>query len=446
LQGRIAHRLNLALERHLPERRLFLKSDVETRFIRLRPVTQAVAILGASVVVAWTIIATAVLLMDAIGSDSVRDQAARMTATYEARLNALAADRDARAAEALAAQERFNLALSEVSAMQERLLASEDRRREMETGIEVIQATLRRTLRERDEARAEAETLLAEAQGTAHPDQGGAGDPQELAATVAFLTDALSETAEERAEIAAASQAAQDQVADLAHELRLVEERNDRIFGQLEDAVTVSLAPLDEMFDSVDLPADRILDEVRRGYSGQGGPLTPIVLSTKGGPPSADELRANEILSRLDAINLYRLAVEKTPFGLPLKSSFRLTSGFGVRSDPHGAGRRMHEGTDLAGAYGSAVHVTADGVVTHAGWQSGYGRLIKVEHDFGLETRYAHLSNIRVNVGDRVSHGDHIGDMGNSGRSTGTHLHYEVRAGGQASNPMTYIRAARDVF
>jgi murein DD-endopeptidase MepM/ murein hydrolase activator NlpD len=100
----------------------------------------------------------------------------------------------------------------------------------------------------------------------------------------------------------------------------------------------------------------------------------------------------------------------------------------------------------MAGAYGAPILATADGVVIHAGWENGYGRLVKIRHEFGIETRYAHLSQIRVNVGDRVSRGDRIGDMGNSGRSTGTHLHYEIRIGGEAINPMTFIKAARDVF
>jgi murein DD-endopeptidase MepM/ murein hydrolase activator NlpD len=84
--------------------------------------------------------------------------------------------------------------------------------------------------------------------------------------------------------------------------------------------------------------------------------------------------------------------------------------------------------------------------VTHAGWSSGYGNLVKIQHEFGIETRYAHQSKIRVKVGQRVSRGERIGDMGNTGRSTGTHLHYEVRIGGNPVNPMTYIKAARDVF
>ena len=446
MQTTIVHRLNAALERRFPERRLFLKSDTETRFIRLRPVTQLAAAAGASVFVGWTVIATAVLLMDSIGAGSVRDQTARAQATYEARLDAMATDRDARAAEAHAAQARFALALAEVSAMQERLLASEDRRRELETGIEVIQATLRRTIGERDDARSEVAALQAEAAGEAVAGVPGA-DAEELAATVAFLTDALVDSAEAEAEAMAAAQAERTEVEDLALELRLMQERSGRIFGQLEEAVAVSMEPLDRMFRSAGLDPDRILEEVRRGYSGQGGPLVPIAMSTMGdagGDP--DTLRANTILERLDEMNVYRLAAEKAPFSEPVLSSFRFTSGFGYRRDPKGAGRRMHEGLDFAAAVGTPIHATAEGTVITAGWEGGYGRMIEIRHAFGITTRYAHLSQIRVNVGDRVSRGERIGDMGNSGRSTGPHLHYEVRIGGEPVNPMTFIRAARDVF
>lgn len=446
LQSTIMHRVNAVLERRFPERRLFLKSDAETRFIRLRPATQVVAAMGASAFVGWTIIATAVLLMDSIGAGSVRDQTARAQATYEARLDAMATDRDARAAEAHAAQERFALALAEVSAMQERLLASEDRRRELETGIEVIQATLRRTIHERDAARAGMATLEAEIRGETVSADAGA-DPAELAATVGFLTDALVETATAQAEAVAEASAERVEAEELALELRLMQERSGRIFGQLEEAVTLSMEPLDRMFRSAGLDPDRIIEEVRRGYSGQGGPLVPIAMSTMGdGGADPDALRANDILSALDEMNLYRLAAEKAPFAEPVRAGFRFTSGFGIRRDPKGAGRRMHEGLDFAASHGTPIHSTADGVVVTAGWEGGYGRMVEIRHAFGITTRYAHLSQIRVSVGDRVSRGERIGDMGNTGRSTGTHLHYEVRIGGEAVNPMTFIRAARDVF
>ena len=85
-------------------------------------------------------------------------------------------------------------------------------------------------------------------------------------------------------------------------------------------------------------------------------------------------------------------------------------------------------------------------MIISAGSESGYGRLVRIQHEFGIETRFAHLSKISVKVGQRVSRGDLIGAMGNSGRSTGTHLHYEVRVGGNPVDPMIYIKAARDVL
>ena len=226
----------------------------------------------------------------------------------------------------------------------------------------------------------------------------------------------------------------------MAYELRLVNERNAEIFSQLEDAMTISVEPLERMFRNAGLDPDRLISTVRRGYSGQGGPLMPISFSTRGEAPSPEAERANRIMTRLDELNLYRLAAEKVPLALPVKSAFRFTSGFGSRWG------RLHAGTDFAAAHGTPIYATADGVVSHAGWLSGYGQLIKIEHAFGIETRFAHLSRIRVRKGQRVSRGERIGDMGNTGRSTGTHLHYEVRVDGKPINPMTYIKAARDVF
>ena len=150
---RLAYRMNMTLERWFPEQRLFLKSDTTTRFIRLRPMTQAIGATVGVLAFGWAIFATAVLLMDFVNSGSSREQIQRQTALYEERLNALSDDRDLRVAEAVGAQERFNLALAQVSKMQERLLASEDGRRELETGIDVIQNTLRRAIKERDLAR-----------------------------------------------------------------------------------------------------------------------------------------------------------------------------------------------------------------------------------------------------------------------------------------------------
>ncbi|CRL14473.1 DUF5930 domain-containing protein [Phaeobacter italicus] len=443
MRTRLAIKIHSFLERRFPERRVFLKSDSDTRFIRLRSETQLLAFVGIAAFVAWSIVATAIVLMDSIGSGNFREQAKRDQITYRARLNALSVERDDRAAEALAAQERFNAALTQISVMQSELLASETRRRELETGIEVIQTTLRKTMKERENAR---EALVALKQETA------ADSPAQLMAASApvqmgFMAEALAETAAERDQIEADAQSALDERDALELELRLMDERNDQIFRQLEEAMEISVEPLDKMFRSAGMPTDRILEQVRRGYSGQGGPLTPLSLSTRGEEPSREEVRANELLKQMDQLNLYRLAAQKAPFAAPVNQNLvRRSSGFGYRRDPKTGGRRLHKGADFAGRTGTDIYATADGVVTHAGWQSGYGKLVTIKHAFGIETKYAHNSNLRVKVGQRVSRGDHIADMGNTGRSTGTHLHYEVRVNGQPVNPMIYIKAARNVF
>lgn len=428
------------LERYVPERRIFLRSDADTRFIRMGPVTQLIAGGGSITIVAWTIIATSILVMDAIGAGNFRDHARRDLQTYETRLNDLAEERDARAREARTAQNRFGYALERISAMQSDLLESESRRRELETGIEVIQATLRRTMTERQAATREAERLatqIDEGNGAAP----GLRDAEDRDETVDFLSAALEDTAHARDRTIADAQDAIGRADEIAHELRLLRERNDEIFRQLEEAVAISVEPLDEMFRKAGLDTNRILNTVKGAYSGQGGPSMPASISTRGeASPSPDTERANRILNRLDELNFYRIATEKTPFAMPVNDGVRLTSGFGSRWG------RMHRGTDFAGPQGTPIYATADGVISHAGWQGAYGRLVTIEHQFGIETRYAHMSRIRVKSGQRVSRGDRIGDMGTTGRSTGTHLHYEIRLDGKAIDPMIYIKAAKNVF
>lgn len=437
---RLMHRFSAALERQLPEQRLYLKSDDGMRFIRLKSRMQATIICGGALFIGWTTIVTAIFLIDTISAGSTREQAAREQLAYRTRLNEISADRDAHLAQAHQAQDRFQIAMQEVSDMQSRLLASEERRREFETAVDVIQATLRRVMAERDAARAEAETFRAELESETGEISTAAARLREMEATVEILTAALANTTERRDDAVVAETEAFAMVDTLQFEAELRRQRNERIFTQIEDAVALSMSPLDEMFSSVGLQTDQIIEQVRRGYSGQGGPLTPITMSTRGPEVDADSARANEVLGALDALNTHRIAAEQLPFSFPILGSYRFTSGFGLRNG------RMHNGTDFAGRTGTPIVATADGVVVFAGRQSGYGNMVEVRHAFGMTTRYAHLSRIRAREGERVSRGDVIGDMGNTGRSTGTHLHYEVHQNGTPINPMNFIRAGQDVF
>ena len=117
-----------------------------------------------------------------------------------------------------------------------------------------------------------------------------------------------------------------------------------------------------------------------------------------------------------------------------------MRGGFGMRSNPFGGrGSEFHKGQDIHASYGAPVFATADGVVVNAGWLRGYGQVVYVDHGNGISTRYGHLSHIGVTLGQAVRRGDQLGLVGSTGRSTGPHLHYEVRIDGQATNPIPYL-------
>jgi len=119
---------------------------------------------------------------------------------------------------------------------------------------------------------------------------------------------------------------------------------------------------------------------------------------------------------------------------------FRMTSGYGMREHPILGGRRKHDGVDLASPVGTPVHATADGTVERASWFGGYGLFVEIDHGASLETRYGHMSRLAVAEGQFVHKGDVIGYVGSTGRSTGPHLHYEVRVDGKAVNPLVYMQ------
>lgn len=118
------------------------------------------------------------------------------------------------------------------------------------------------------------------------------------------------------------------------------------------------------------------------------------------------------------------------------------TSNFGIRSDPFRGSAAMHAGVDIRGPVGTPIYATADGIVAEANRRGGYGNLVELDHGKGIATRYGHLSRILVSAGSRVTRGQVIGLMGSTGRSTGSHLHYEVRMDGRAVNPLPFLTSA----
>jgi murein DD-endopeptidase MepM/ murein hydrolase activator NlpD len=137
-------------------------------------------------------------------------------------------------------------------------------------------------------------------------------------------------------------------------------------------------------------------------------------------------------------------AAHDMPFAKPLTTDAK-SSGFGARYDPFTGHPAYHAGVDFPGSPMTPVYATAPGVVSFTGQRSGYGNTIEIDHGRGLKTRFAHLKSIGVQVGERVALGQRLGGMGSTGRSTGTHLHYEVWVNGRAQNPERFLRAAQYV-
>lgn len=175
---------------------------------------------------------------------------------------------------------------------------------------------------------------------------------------------------------------------------------------------------------------------------GMGGPYEPVTAATAQPvkPGQADpQFRALfNSWKRLDSLNTAIVAI---PSAKPV-SNIAVNSGFGVRSDPFRGGRAMHAGVDIPGPYATPIYATADGMVGRAGRFGGYGNLVELEHGRGIQTRYGHMSSLLVMSGTRVKRGQLIGLMGSTGRSTGNHLHYEVRLEGRAVNPMPFLQTS----
>ena len=174
-----------------------------------------------------------------------------------------------------------------------------------------------------------------------------------------------------------------------------------------------------------------------RGQRGMGGPFEEVAEAGNADP------RFRELFTTWRQLDQLEQGVAAIPSAHPIQNSIAFTSGYGVRSDPFRGRAAMHAGVDLAGPLGTPIYATADGIVGRAEYNNGgYGNLVEINHGQGIQTRYGHLSRFAARAGQRVRRGDLVGYMGSTGRSTGSHLHYEVRIDGRAVNPIPFMQQA----
>lgn len=222
-----------------------------------------------------------------------------------------------------------------------------------------------------------------------------------------------------------------------------------QIGESIDDAESRQIEGLDLLASRAKVKSDAIGEVLRaegigrlafpaEARNGEGGPYVPVP------PERRFDASLVELAAALDTLQAVREASASLPLAAPVASS-AVTSPFGVRADPFFGKAAMHTGIDFAEQAGAAVKATAPGKVIFAGENAGYGRMVEIDHGNGLSTRYAHLSSITIAVGEAIAAGAVVGRVGTTGRSTGPHLHYEVRRAGEAVDPSRFLKAGRRI-
>lgn len=428
-------------------RTLTIQTATGTSAVKLTNGRIALMAGAAAIVLGWTAFTSTSYVISKMGTRDASAELALVEAAYQQRIDQLILDRDNGLAQAADATRRLDTALGRIVEQQVQLQAMLRDQAELSASLDAMHGHISAMVTDRDAA----ETRAAELTGRLATLQSDIGDSpdqtRDLQVVLGAVSDALELAVRDRDTQAGDIGRMESEIATLELKMQVTADRQERLVAGLEDAIEVSFKPLEDMFERSGMSVDNLLSSVRQSYTGIGGPETALNAGSISGfaDPTLND-RFASLMGDMDRMNMLRIAAAKLPYAMPVQHAHRFTSGFGYRRDPKNGVTRAHNGIDLAGPRGTPIESTADGVVVFAGRQSGFGNLIRIRHDFGFETLYAHLNKIHVKVGDRIARGEHIGDMGTTGRSTGVHLHYEVHLGGKPVNPLTYIKAAQDVF
>ncbi|WP_051329925.1 peptidoglycan DD-metalloendopeptidase family protein [Niveispirillum irakense] len=265
------------------------------------------------------------------------------------------------------------------------------------------------------------------------------------------LGQALAEAQAEAARKAALADAAQRERDDYAARMAAAEQRmTDVAAGQvallsrLSQHAGLRIGAIEDELKSTGIDLDKALRQVADARRSVGGPLVDLPELPQGGLPPEAVAALTQLESLLERQARLRALNNYLPLTPPV-DNFYVSSGFGSRRDPFTNGWASHTGLDLVAREGSPITLPAAGTVVDVTYDEGYGRMVEVDHGFGIRTRYAHLAKAMVKPGEKLEPGNTIGLLGNSGRSSGPHLHYEVLLEGRPVDPLRFMEKSRHV-
>jgi murein DD-endopeptidase MepM/ murein hydrolase activator NlpD len=261
------------------------------------------------------------------------------------------------------------------------------------------------------------------------------------------LTEALDKTKSkltatlvERTEFVASRDVLKQQVKAMEERLTSLRDSHEVALKKITRRTVADIRKIESIIAKTGLDTNKLLKSVNPEVYGVGG---PFVIKT------ASASIVDEGMTALDLHLAHWEDLQKLISQLPLVAPldhYKLGSEFGRRRDPINGKWAEHQGVDLSTSSRSPIFATGGGKVVYRGWKGQYGRVVEIDHGFGVKTRYAHMRRILVRRGQRVELGQKIGQVGTSGRSTGPHVHYEILINGKPIDPLKFIQAGKDVF
>jgi murein DD-endopeptidase MepM/ murein hydrolase activator NlpD len=439
------------LYRLLPSRQILVRTTSGYQTYAISTRGQILALLGLYLAVALGTFGLTGYLTGRLGQDAVNDPGAGVLAAphptqrprevTEIRLRQMISD-----LERMGLQQRGTIdTLSELQATLEHELVAA--REELEAVGSERDAARRIAAEEREKARRLTGILSSSAIGAAIPPDAEVGPtPEELAHQVTALETQLASTVSERDHLKRQEKGLRWRVDMLETRLSEMRRSVSADAERVRTWIVNQVSAIEDVLATSGVDVDRLIRRVDTKLgSGQGGPLEPVPALGRLGTQVAYEPATRQEMSRLRAAHALLTAM---PLVAPLKA-YHTTSTFGVRRDPITRRPTMHSGLDFGSGAGAPALATAPGRVVSAGKAGANGNLVELDHGMGLRTRYGHLRSTTVKPGDSVELHQPVGVMGSTGRSTGEHLHYEVRLDGQALDPGAFLEAGRhlrDVF
>lgn len=342
-----------------------------------------------------------------------------------------------------AAREQLVAKLSEVETA---LSSMGITKRELENSVTTLQRELDGSKNTRQALTEERSRLTERIVGLEGDFSAAQSEQVELEGRIANLDGSLATANEQIANLGGQRDQLERRVGGLEQRLVDLRDAGVGVIERLNERTRLSLDVIEKTVAMTGLDVDAMIAQVDHSHLGQGGPFVPAADEAANFAPSAQlGETVNMLEGRLNRWSALQVLLASLPLTAPV-DQYRISSGYGSRKDPVNGRKAQHRAVDFAAPTGSSIYATAPGKVVFAGWRGRYGRTVEIDHGHGIRTRYAHLRKILVKAGQEVDHRQKIGLVGNSGRSTGPHVHYEVRYKNQARNPMKFLKAGRYVF